>query len=144
MNQLNVEIQDMVRGHGHWKQQLRLAVARMPEAISVELVRREDTGPMGKWLAEVGQDPARSHGPHFDKVRLLHRDFLIEAAKIAQLARTGDVEDALEGFEEGSAMQRSSDALLAEMTKWWLYTIRPSSARKSAAIRPGAPTKPRD
>ncbi|GIX15226.1 MAG: hypothetical protein KatS3mg118_3185 [Paracoccaceae bacterium] len=102
--------------HGAWKLKLRTACTTGALPVPAADVARDDACAFGRWLRQIGADPALRRSAHYDRVRRLHADFHRVAGRVAERVARGDLAAARQeleggGFDGASAALR--DALMA-------------------------------
>lgn len=110
------EINKAIGAHGMWKQRLRQAVDSGKSEFTVERVRPDNNCDFGKWLH--GLPPGDKNSEHWKTVQDLHAKFHIEAARVLQLATTGNKAEAEKGLASNSPFTSVSAKLTSAMMKW--------------------------
>jgi hypothetical protein len=110
------EIDKYIAAHGNWKARLRQMITSGKSDVPVSTIRRDDQCEFGKWLHAASPDERRQ--VDFQRVMALHKAFHVAAARVAQLASSGNASEAegLMGFNGEFAM--ASMALTRAMKEW--------------------------
>ncbi|MBM4202005.1 MAG: hypothetical protein FJ189_12070, partial [Gammaproteobacteria bacterium] len=80
------QIDRAIGAHGMWKARIRMAIDTGKSEFDPAIVKTDNSCDFGKWL--YGTLEVKS-SPFFEKVKGLHAEFHAEAARILQLALSG-------------------------------------------------------
>jgi Chemoreceptor zinc-binding domain len=110
-----VQVSAAITAHGLWKTHLFSAVALGETPFKLDEVARDDRCRFGQWLHGLGEE---RKSPHFERVRGLHARFHGEAARVLELATSGEGDAARRSLERGGAYQRASAELVGALGRW--------------------------
>ena len=110
------EINKAIGAHGMWKQRLRTAIDTSSSDITVAVARTDNTCAFGTWL--YGLPAAERTAGSAAEVRKLHAEFHTEAARVLQLALSGQKPEAERALGANSAFAAKSGELTAAMMRW--------------------------
>lgn len=113
MSSTNVHsvITKAISAHGMWKQRLRQAVTTGHSEWDPGTVRVDNQCDLGKWLYGEAAHWF-SNDPCIENVRTLHAEFHREAARVLELALTGNRTEAEQAIGLGSPYSRVSATLV--------------------------------
>ena len=114
---LSDEIQEAIGAHGLWKGRLHTAIETGSCKFTVASVGQDSQCAFGKFLYS-NADPAIRNSPHWRTCLDLHSKFHQAAARVLQLALTGNQEAAKKEMDPQSEFFRLSRTLTAAMLKW--------------------------
>ena len=114
---LSHEIQEAIGAHGLWKGRLHTAIETGSCKFTVAAVAQDSECAFGKFL-HSSTDPAVKNSTHWRTCVDLHSRFHQSAARVLQLAVTGNKEAAQKEMDPQSDFFKLSRALTAEMMKW--------------------------
>jgi len=100
-----------------WKGRLQSAIEKRSSEFSPAAVRLDDQCEFGKWLLNV-PDPAIRSSASYNKCVDLHRQFHQTAAKVLDLALTGNPDAAKKAMGIGSEFGKVSASLTCTMLEW--------------------------
>lgn len=107
-----------IAAHSGWKARLRNAASSGKFEVATNTVKADDQCEFGKWLHGSGLSAAEKQSEHYRAVKQLHAQFHLDAAKVAELATSGQKEAAEKEMGMGSSYSKSSTALTGAMVKW--------------------------
>lgn len=112
----SAEIDKAIAAHGSWKARLRSAIETGKSEFTVEKVRTDNQCDFGKWLYSL---PSSELGSEFGKkVKALHAQFHVQAAKVLDLALTSKKKEAEEAMTTTSDFGKTSAELTLAMVAW--------------------------
>ena len=111
--QIVAEIGEGLKAHGAWKARLQSAIATGSSDFDVSTVAEDDKCRFGAWLH--GLD---SHEDHWRAAHDQHEAFHLEAARILELALTGQRDAAAAASAAGSPFDQISSALTDLLIGW--------------------------
>jgi hypothetical protein len=114
---LSDEIQTAIGAHGLWKGRLLTAIDTGTSKFTVATVAQDTECAFGKFLY-ANADPAIKNSPQWRTCVDLHSKFHQCAARVLQLALTGNQAAAKKEMDGQSEFLKLSRALTAEMVKW--------------------------
>jgi hypothetical protein len=114
---LSDEIQEAIGAHGLWKGRLHTAIETGSCKFTVAAVAQDSQCAFGKFLYS-STDPAIKNSAHWRTCLDLHSRFHQSAARVLQLAVTGNKEAAQKEMDPQSDFFKLSRTLTAEMLKW--------------------------
>jgi hypothetical protein len=115
----NVEaLQKAIAAHSGWKARLRTAVSTGKFEIATDTVKADNQCEFGKWLYGSELSSAEKQSEHYRTVKQLHAQFHQEAAKVVELATSGQKETAEKAIALGGSYGKASQALTEAMVKW--------------------------
>jgi chemoreceptor zinc-binding protein len=103
--------------HGQWRARLTKAIAAGASEFDVATVRRDDKCEFGSWLHHSIKSSARASA-RYARVRDLHAQFHLEAARVLALAVSGHKSEADYAMGPGGAFSKISAELTSEMASW--------------------------
>jgi hypothetical protein len=116
---INVEaLQKAIVAHSGWKARLITAVSSGRFDVTTDTVKADDQCAFGKWLYSSELTAAEKATEHYRTVKEFHARFHQEAAKVVELATSGQKRKAEEAMVLGSAYNKASHALTEAMVKW--------------------------
>lgn len=110
------EIKKAIGAHGMWKTRLRSAVDTGKSEFTTDKVKVDNQCDFGKWLHGLPDGDKKS--PQWGKVRDLHAQFHIEAARILDSAISGKKDEAHKGLDINSQFSKLSSNLTSAMIDW--------------------------
>lgn len=111
------QITAAIGAHGAWKTRLMVAIETGRSEFVVDVVRKDDQCPFGKWL-HGGIDASSKASQHYPEVKSLHAAFHKEAAAVLAQAVGGKKAEAKQAMGLGQAYARASSSLTAAMMAW--------------------------
>jgi hypothetical protein len=87
-----IDLDNAIRAHADWRSKLRMAASRR-EQLDADTVGRDDCCELGKWLHGAGNSKYGGK-PAFVNLVAAHREFHVEAGKVARIINRGDAEAA--------------------------------------------------
>ncbi len=116
------EIARAIGAHGHWKAQLRAAIASGELDVKVASIRVDDQCALGKWLHGSNMADSERDHDHHEIVARLHAEFHRVAARVAELALSGNKAEAQKLMDlDGEFTHASAKLTLAMMT--WKHAL---------------------
>ncbi|MBS1825942.1 MAG: MCP four helix bundle domain-containing protein [Acidobacteria bacterium] len=112
------KIEKAISAHAAWKGRLQGAVNSGKLDASVSTIRSDRECQFGKWLHGTEIDAASAKNSHCQTAKKLHAQFHEEAARIAQLATTGQRDAASKALASGSEFARLSAELKNVLRNW--------------------------
>jgi len=109
-------IDDVLRSHAAWKQELHDAIASQQSDFTVETLKRDDLCELGKWLRRL--TPEDKQGVEIDLILLAHAQFHEAAAEILALALEGKTTIALRLLEFNGTYGLTSARLTGALNEW--------------------------
>lgn len=104
-----------IGAHARWKSRLLKAIEQGNCEVTLADTRRDDACQFGKWLYGT---PGLAKQSCYPKVKDLHRQFHLEAAKVLELALAGKKDSALAEMRIGKPFISLSAALTQEIVSW--------------------------
>lgn len=111
-------IDDALAAHNYWKMRLRTMINSKNVDMPVATIRRDDECKFGKWLYGTSLSAGDKHGPHYQSILSLHRQFHAIAASVAQSAADGRFEDAKTLMSTEGEYSRVTAKLESALTEW--------------------------
>ncbi|HUO29703.1 MAG TPA: methyl-accepting chemotaxis protein [Bryobacteraceae bacterium] len=110
-------IQKALTAHSSWKTRLRGAIVTGKLDIPVSTIRVDNQCAFGKWLYGSELSPTEKQTEKYRTVKQLHAQFHEEAAKVAQLATSGQKQAAENAIAVSGDFHRVSSSLMSALTK---------------------------
>ncbi len=112
------EIEKAIAAHSAWKGRLQGIVNTGKIDMSINTIRSDRECQFGRWLhgGTIDSDAAKS--PHCQSAKHLHAQFHEEAARIAQMATSGQRDAALKALAASGEFARVSGELKSTLRKW--------------------------
>jgi methyl-accepting chemotaxis protein len=107
-----------IAAHSAWSGRLRSAIGSRTLDVPVATVRVDNQCQFGKWLYGEQLSAAEKTTKQYSEVKQLHAQFHESAAKIAQLAISGQSEAAEEAMKPGSDFSSLSSRLTSALNEW--------------------------
>jgi hypothetical protein len=107
-----------VGAHGMWKATLRSAINTGKLDIPIATIKSDKECKFGKWLYGTSITAQQKNSAHYLNVLKLHAAFHEQAAKVAQLAISGNKAEADKMFEINGELARASSNLTQAMMEW--------------------------
>jgi Chemoreceptor zinc-binding domain len=104
--------------HAEWKARVGEAVARGTSEFTVAGIARDDLCVFGRWLYGDGLSPAEKASFGYAEVCRLHARFHSEAARVLELALSGNRWEAAAAMGDGRPYARASADLINALTAW--------------------------
>jgi hypothetical protein len=120
---LTTEIDKAISKHALWKMHLRTAIDTGKSDWNPETVRQDDLCNFGKWLYALSDSEKAS--PDWISVRARHTNFHSIAAKVLQLALTGQKEAAEEALTGNRSEFKQASAKLTNAMVGWKMKLAP-------------------
>jgi hypothetical protein len=118
-NMVKVEIiEKAIAAHAQWKARLRTAAGSGKFDIPTDKVRADNQCEFGKWLYGSELTAAEKQTHHYLDVKQLHAQFHREAAKVVDLANSGQKAEVEKAISMGGNYAKSSSALTSAMISW--------------------------
>jgi methyl-accepting chemotaxis protein len=111
-------ISDAIGAHGMWKGRLKLAIESGKSELPVESIRTDNHCVFGQWLHGSTLTSADKASPHFKTVRDRHAEFHRTAARVVELAMSGDKTEASKMMSFNGEFTAISAKLTAAMMEW--------------------------
>ncbi len=111
-------IRKAIVAHSAWTARLKAAIQSRKLDVPVETVRADNQCPFGKWLYGTEIPAAKMQTDHYQTSKRLHAQFHEEAAKVAQMALSGQKDAADKAMGPSSDYVRISSALTDVLTRW--------------------------
>ncbi|HTT32862.1 MAG TPA: CZB domain-containing protein [Methylomirabilota bacterium] len=116
---VNLEvIQKALAAHGSWKARLRQAIGSGKFEVGAETVKLDNQCEFGKWLYGTELSAVEKQTEHYVTVKKLHAQFHQEAAKVVELATSGQKDKAEAAIGLSGSYGQASHALTEAMVKW--------------------------
>ena len=112
------EIKDAVGAHGVWKRTLKSAIATGKIDVKVSAIKADKQCNFGKWLYGPSITEEQKNSEHYLKVQRLHATFHEIAAKVAQLAISGEKAHAMKMLDVHGEFTVASAELTMSMMAW--------------------------
>lgn len=112
------EIDKAIGAHGMWKVRLKQAIETGKSDVSVETIRQDNQCNFGKWLYGATLGATDKASGHYKSVRELHAEFHKCAARVAELALSGDKAKAEQMLSLSGEFSATSSKLTAAMMEW--------------------------
>jgi hypothetical protein len=111
-------LEKAIAAHARWKARLRVAASDGKFDGSIDTVRADNQCEFGKWLYGSELTGAEKQTSHYLDVKRLHAQFHQEAAKVVNLANSGQKTEAEKAISMGGNYAKSSSALTSAMISW--------------------------
>lgn len=111
------EITSAISKHGQWKVRLKNAIDSGKFDGDINSVAKDDQCDFGKWL-QGGISEEFKKSADYAAIKELHAKFHKVAAKVAQLAHTGQKAEAEKMIAFGGEFHSESAKLVAALMKW--------------------------
>ena len=112
------EIRDAVGAHGAWKRKLKNAITTGKIDVEISTIKADKQCSFGKWLYGPTITEKQKNSEHYSKVQELHAVFHETAAKVAQLAISGEKAHAMNMLEANGEFTIASAELTTSMMAW--------------------------
>ena len=112
------EIKDAVGAHGAWKRKLKSAITTGKIDVEIATIKADKQCSFGKWLYGPTITEKQKNSEHYSKVQELHVVFHETAAKVAQLAISGEKAHAMNMLEANGEFTIASAELTTSMMAW--------------------------
>ncbi|MBK9132100.1 MAG: CZB domain-containing protein [Gammaproteobacteria bacterium] len=112
------EIDKAIGAHGMWKARLKQAIETGKSEVSADTIRQDNQCNFGKWLYGTSLSATDKSSAHYRSVRELHAEFHKCAARVADLAVTGQKDEAVRMLALGGDFASVSSRLTAAMMEW--------------------------
>jgi hypothetical protein len=110
------QIQKAIAAHGVWRARLEGAIDTGKIDIPLDTIKQDNQCAFGKWLYGDGAAVAARYAARYGRVKDLHAQFHIAAARVAEFATAGQKSEATQAMN--GAYSAASTALNKEMTDW--------------------------
>ncbi len=115
------EIELAISAHASWKQRLAMAIiAHQCDDITPEQAADDTHCAFGHWLYK-DINPEYKHGPLYDEICNVHKQFHKEAGAILALVTSGKEEEAKQRMIQDGEYIRLSDELITLLREWQLW-----------------------
>ena len=125
------EIDNGLKSHRAWKNQLKDSIELGDYDISVATISVDYECAFGRWLYGPTLSEEDKSSPEYAEVRQLHAEFHKTAARLVQLAVSGKIAEALQMFGQGSEYTLASYRF-AQALKRWKKLSNQTSSRQAA------------
>lgn len=116
---ISLEVLDKaIAAHAAWKARLRAAASSGKFDGMASVVKVDNQCDLGKWLYSASLSAADKQTEHYRMVKRLHAEFHQEAAKVVELAVSGQKEAAEKAIGMGGPYAKISSALTDALVKW--------------------------
>ena len=115
---LKNEIKKAVGDHGTWKNTLKNAVDTGKIDVPITAIKADNQCSFGKWLYGPTITEKQKNSEHYHKVQETHAVFHETAAKVAQLAISGEKAHAMKMLEMNGEFTTASAELTTAMMAW--------------------------
>jgi hypothetical protein len=109
-------IDSALTAHSLWKKRLQEAIDKGTSEFKVSVVDKDDGCQFGQWLYSLTEEEKKSGD--FIKVRDLHAEFHKTAARILELAVSGNKEEAVKKMEFGGGYGKITGKLVIALNEW--------------------------
>jgi len=110
------EIDKAMGAHALWRGRLILAIETGKSDLAIDKVRLDNQCDFGKWLYAL--PPSEQESEFAKKVKVLHSQFHIHAAKVLALALAGRRKEATEAIAIDSEFIKTSTQLTKTLMEW--------------------------
>jgi len=111
------DIDAAINGHEAWKESLRQQLTgEIDTPIDLDVLRDPAACPLGQWLAGDGQQLLGKY-PAFEILGARHNFFHTQAAKVVELSRAGEYDQALRIYHGGYRHASNQVVLLLKQLK---------------------------
>jgi chemoreceptor zinc-binding protein len=107
-----------IAAHASWKARLRSSINTGKSDVSVETVRTDNHCEFGKFLYGPELSAAEKQSEHYRTIKPLHAQFHQEAAKVLELALSGQKEAAEQALGMGGSCAKIATTLTQAIMKW--------------------------
>ncbi len=115
------EIELAISAHASWKQRLGMAIITgQCDDITPEQTADDTHCAFGHWLYK-DIEPKYKHGPLYEEIGKVHKQFHQEAGAILSLALSGKTEEAKQRMFNDGEYIRLSDELITLLREWQLW-----------------------
>jgi len=116
---VNLEVlENAIAAHSSWKSRLRTAVSTGKFDVPVNTVKSDNQCEFGKWLYGPELSASDKQTAHYRNVKQLHAQFHLDAAKVVELATTGQKSAAEASLNMGGVYAKSSTKLTEAVVRW--------------------------
>lgn len=112
------ELDKAIGAHGMWKTRLKVVIDTGKSDVSVETIRQDNQCAFGKWLYGNTHTAVDKASSHYKKVKELHAQFHVTAARVAELALKGKKAEAEAMMASGGEYSAISANLTRAMMEW--------------------------
>jgi len=112
------EIEDAVGAHGVWKRKLKKAITTGEIDVEIATIQADKQCDFGKWLYGPAITKRQKNSEHYREVQKLLAVFHETAAKVAQLAISGEKAHAMKMLEANGDFTVASAELTTSMIAW--------------------------
>jgi methyl-accepting chemotaxis protein len=111
-------LKNAIAAHAAWTARLKAAVVSRHLDIPLNTIQADDQCQFGKWLYGKEISDVEKQTEHYRATRRLHAQFHQEAAKVAQLAISGQEKAAEKALDLSSEYAHVSSALTGALNRW--------------------------
>ena len=112
------EIDKAIGNHGMWKLRLKAAIDSGRLEAPIDSIRAHHDCPFGKWLHGPTIAPATKASVHFTRVAELHAQFHATTARVAEMATSGQRDEATAEITGTGEFSRAHREMAAAMEEW--------------------------
>lgn len=112
------EIDKAIASHGAWKARLRQVIEIGVIETPVEVIKLDNVCVFGQWLYSDHLNASDKLTAQYEKVKELHAEFHLLAARIAELAQADDKTGAERLMGNGSKYAAVSSKLTMALIEW--------------------------
>jgi hypothetical protein len=112
------EVKNAVGDHGAWKRKLKNAVTTGKIDVEISSIKTDRQCNFGKWLYGSTLTDKQRKSAHYQNVQKLHAVFHETAAKVAQLAISGEKDHAMSMLDVKGEFTVASAELTTSMMAW--------------------------
>jgi hypothetical protein len=130
-----INLDNAIKAHADWRTKLRSAASSHTQ-VDAESIARDDCCELGKWLHGSGSSKFGAK-PTFVALIDGHREFHIEAGKVARVINQGDGSKAAQMLESGTAFARASGEvgrIIVQLKKELNRAPKPAASRASTKV----------
>ena len=109
-----MDLDDAIAAHAQWKTTFRAAITRQ-ELMDAESISADNCCELGKWLHGEGRGRYGSV-PQFTSLMEQHKEFHVEAGKVAQLINAKQFKAAQSAFSASSPFGMASTNVLLSIS----------------------------
>jgi methyl-accepting chemotaxis protein len=111
-------LQSAIVAHAGWTARLKGAIVSRHLDMPIATIRADDQCAFGKWLRSEETSTPERQSEQYPTAKRLHTQFHEEAARIAQLAISGQKEAAEQAMGQSGEFARLSAALTGVLNRW--------------------------
>lgn len=111
-------LEKAIAAHASWKARIRAAISAGKFDVPASTVKLDNLCEFGKWLSGPEVTAAEKQTDNYRTVKQLHAEFHQEAARVIELATSGQKAAAEAAINMGGSYSKSSTKLTEAMVRW--------------------------